>query len=114
MEIKRVGVIGAGQMGNGIAHVFALAGFDVALNDVSESALEAAPDIIRGNMDRQVARDRITEAERDAALARIGARARPRRARASATSSSRRRPRRSRSSTRSSRRWCRTWRRTPS
>ena len=72
MEIKRVGVIGAGQMGNGIAHVFALAGFDVALNDVSESALEAAPDIIRGNMDRQVARGRITEAERDAALARIG------------------------------------------
>src|SRR5688500_11311996 len=63
MEIKRVGVIGAGQMGNGIAHVFALAGFDVALNDVSESALEAAPGIIRGNMDRQVARDRITEAE---------------------------------------------------
>jgi len=71
MEIKRVGVIGAGQMGNGIAHVFALAGFDVALNDVSESALEAAPDIIRGNMDRGIARGKITEAERDAALARI-------------------------------------------
>jgi 3-hydroxybutyryl-CoA dehydrogenase len=71
MEIKRVGVIGAGQMGNGIAHVFALAGFDVALNDVSESALEAAPEIIRGNMDRQVARGRVSEAERDAALARI-------------------------------------------
>jgi 3-hydroxybutyryl-CoA dehydrogenase len=71
MEIKRVGVIGAGQMGNGIAHVFALAGFDVALHDVSEAALEAAPDIIRGNMDRQLHRGRISEADRDAALARV-------------------------------------------
>jgi 3-hydroxybutyryl-CoA dehydrogenase len=71
MEIQRVGVIGAGQMGNGIAHVFALAGFDVDLHDVSAEALAAAPDIIRHNMDRQVARGRITEAERDAALARI-------------------------------------------
>jgi 3-hydroxybutyryl-CoA dehydrogenase len=71
MEIKRVGVIGAGQMGNGIAHVFALAGFDVLLNDVSEAALAAAPGIIHGNLDRQVARGRITEAERDAALGRI-------------------------------------------
>jgi 3-hydroxybutyryl-CoA dehydrogenase len=64
-------VIGAGQMGNGIAHVFALAGFDVLINDISEAAREAAPELIRGNMDRQVARDKITEAERDAALARI-------------------------------------------
>ncbi|HVH03167.1 MAG TPA: 3-hydroxybutyryl-CoA dehydrogenase [Amaricoccus sp.] len=71
MEIQRVGVIGAGQMGNGIAHVFALAGFDVALHDVSAEALAAAPGIIAGNMDRGVARGRIAEAERDAALARI-------------------------------------------
>jgi 3-hydroxybutyryl-CoA dehydrogenase len=71
MEIRRVGVIGAGQMGNGIAHVFALAGFDVVLHDVSEAALEAAPGIIRGNMDRQVHRGKITEAERDAGLGRI-------------------------------------------
>ena len=71
MEIKRVGVIGAGQMGNGIAHVFALAGFDVALHDVSEAALDAAPEIIRGNLDRQVARGRITDEERDVALGRI-------------------------------------------
>ena len=71
MEIKRVGVIGAGQMGNGIAHVFAVAGFDVALHDVSAAALDAAPGIIRGNLDRQVARGRITEAERDAALGRV-------------------------------------------
>ena len=84
MEIKRVGVIGAGQMGNGIAHVFALAGFDVELHDVSEAALAAAPEIIRGNIDRQVHRGKVTAAERDAALARIdlargarGARRRP-------------------------------------
>jgi 3-hydroxybutyryl-CoA dehydrogenase len=71
MEIRRVGVIGAGQMGNGIAHVFALAGFDVALHDVSEDALARAPEIIRGNLDRQVHRGKITEADRDAALGRI-------------------------------------------
>jgi 3-hydroxybutyryl-CoA dehydrogenase len=71
MEIKTIGVIGAGQMGNGIAHVFALAGYDVAINDVSEKALAAAPGVIRGNMDRQVARGKIAEADRDAALARI-------------------------------------------
>ena len=75
MEIKRVGVIGAGQMGNGIAHVFALAGFDVELHDVSEAALAAAPEIIRGNIDRQIHRGKVTAAERDAALARIHLRA---------------------------------------
>jgi len=66
-----VGVIGAGQMGNGIAHVFALAGFDVALHDVSEEALDRAPDIIRANIDRQVSRGKVSEEEREAALARI-------------------------------------------
>jgi 3-hydroxybutyryl-CoA dehydrogenase len=71
MEIERVGVIGAGQMGNGIAHVFALAGFDVMLHDASAEALDAGPDIIRKNMDRQVTRERISAADRDAAMARI-------------------------------------------
>ena len=71
MEIKRVGVIGAGQMGNGIAQVFAQAGFDVMLHDVSEEALARAPEVIRGNLDRQVHRGKITEADRDAALGRI-------------------------------------------
>jgi len=66
-----VGVIGAGQMGNGIAHVFALAGFEVALHDVSEEALDRAPDIIRANIDRQVSRGKVSEEEREAALARI-------------------------------------------
>lgn len=68
MEIKRVGIIGAGQMGNGIAHVFALAGYEVLLNDVSKPALEAAPGLIASNMDRQVSRGKITQAERDKAM----------------------------------------------
>jgi 3-hydroxybutyryl-CoA dehydrogenase len=72
MEIRTVGVIGAGQMGVGIAHVFALAGFDVLLNDVSQEALSAAPDLIGHNMGRQVAKGQITEGERVAALGRIG------------------------------------------
>ena len=71
MEIKRVGVIGAGQMGNGIAHVFALAGFDVDLHDVSAEALARAPEVIRANIDRQVTRGRISAEERDGALSRI-------------------------------------------
>ncbi len=71
MEIKTVGVIGAGQMGNGIAHVFALAGYDVRLHDVADGVLQAAPEIIRGNLERQVGRGKITGDERDAALARI-------------------------------------------
>jgi len=71
MEIKTVGVIGAGQMGNGIANVFAVAGYDVVLHDVSGKALEAAPEIIAGNLDRQVSRGKITAEARAAALARI-------------------------------------------
>ena len=71
MEIRRVGVIGAGQMGNGIAHVFALAGYDVLVNDVSEEALGRVPEVIGRNLERQVGRGRITAGERDAALARI-------------------------------------------
>jgi len=72
MKIQTVGIIGAGQMGSGIAHVCALAGYDVLLTDVSEDALTAAQETIRGNMDRQVSREKITEADRDAALERIG------------------------------------------
>ena len=71
MEIKQVGVIGAGQMGNGIAHVFALAGYDVLLNDISEEAVARALEVIGRNLERQVSRARITEADREAALARI-------------------------------------------
>jgi len=71
MKIQSIGIVGAGQMGNGIAHVTALAGYDVMLNDISADALEAAMEIMRGNMARQVGRGKISEADMDAALARI-------------------------------------------
>ena len=53
--IKKVGVIGSGQMGNGIAHVAALAGYDVVLNDISSDRLKSAMATINGNLSRQVA-----------------------------------------------------------
>ena len=71
MEIQSVGIVGAGQMGNGIAHVFAVAGFDVIVTDISRESLESALETIRTNLGRQVGRGRISEADRDAALARI-------------------------------------------
>ncbi|KUJ85064.1 3-hydroxybutyryl-CoA dehydrogenase [Ruegeria marisrubri] len=71
MEIKTVGVIGAGQMGNGIAHVMALAEYDVLLTDVSQEALDNAMETIRANMARQASRGKITEEEMEAALGRI-------------------------------------------
>lgn len=71
MEIKSVGVIGAGQMGNGIAHVFSLAGYDVYINDVSEEALNACKKLIAANIERQVARGKITSEEQAAAISRI-------------------------------------------
>jgi 3-hydroxybutyryl-CoA dehydrogenase len=72
MQIKKVGVIGAGQMGNGIAHVCALSGFSVLLNDVSKERMEAGLATINGNLSRQVRSGKITEAERDTALKNIG------------------------------------------
>jgi 3-hydroxybutyryl-CoA dehydrogenase len=70
-SIKTVGVIGAGQMGNGIAHVCALAGLDVRLNDLSVERINAGLATINGNMARQVAKGAIEEDVRQAALARI-------------------------------------------
>ncbi len=70
-NIETVGVIGAGQMGNGIAHVCALAGFNVLLNDVTQDRIEAALNVIKKNMVRQVSKDTITQQEMDDALARI-------------------------------------------
>jgi 3-hydroxybutyryl-CoA dehydrogenase len=69
--IRKVGVVGAGQMGSGIAHVAALAGFDVVLNDVSEERIKASLAKISANMGRQVAAGKITEEARKAAVARI-------------------------------------------
>jgi 3-hydroxybutyryl-CoA dehydrogenase len=60
MSIQRVGIIGAGQMGNGIAHVFALAGYEVIMNDINADALTAAVQRIDKNMERQVSRDLIS------------------------------------------------------
>ncbi len=71
MEIKTVGIVGAGQMGNGIAHVFSLAGYDVLMTDISQDALDAARATIQRNLDRQAARGKITEDERDTAMSRI-------------------------------------------
>jgi 3-hydroxybutyryl-CoA dehydrogenase len=71
MDIKTIGVVGAGQMGNGIAHVMSLAGYDVLLNDVSTDALDAAMDLMTTNMQRQVSRGKITQDEQDAALKRV-------------------------------------------
>ena len=71
MEIHSVGVVGAGQMGNGIAHVFALAGYDVTLTDVSAEALTKAIAIIDKNIERQVSRGKVTPDDKAAAMARI-------------------------------------------
>ncbi|PWE26576.1 3-hydroxybutyryl-CoA dehydrogenase [Pararhodobacter marinus] len=71
MSIQSVGIVGAGQMGNGIAHVFALSGYDVLLNDISEDALNRALSLIDKNMERQVQREKITAEYKAASLARI-------------------------------------------
>jgi 3-hydroxybutyryl-CoA dehydrogenase len=70
-EIRTVGIIGAGQMGSGIAHVCALAGLDVRLADISDEALGRGLDTISRNIERQVARGKVTETEKEAALKRI-------------------------------------------
>ena len=70
-EIKSIGIIGAGQMGNGIAHVSALAGLDVILTDVSAGQIDKAFTTIEANLDRQVARDKLSADDKAAALARL-------------------------------------------
>ena len=70
-EIKTVAVLGAGTMGNGIAHVFARSGYRVLLRDVEKKFLDRALDTITKNLDREVKKAKITEAEKSAALARI-------------------------------------------
>ena len=70
-EIRKIGIIGAGQMGNGIAHVCALAGFSVLLNDLAPDRIKEGLATINGNMARQVGKKVITEDQRQAALGRI-------------------------------------------
>ncbi|HEX6805426.1 MAG TPA: 3-hydroxybutyryl-CoA dehydrogenase [Terriglobales bacterium] len=71
MEIGRIGVVGAGTMGNGIAHVFARSGYEVILCDVQQSFLERALGTITKNLDREVAKNKITTADKESALERI-------------------------------------------
>jgi 3-hydroxybutyryl-CoA dehydrogenase len=71
VQIKQVGVIGAGQMGTGIAHVVALGGYDVLLHDVSAERLDAGLEIIKRNLSRQVVRGIVDQAAMDQALGRI-------------------------------------------
>ena len=68
MQIKKIGVIGAGQMGNGIAHVLSLGGYDVVLNDIDKSTLEKAPHNIKNNLERQVNSKKISAEESNTAL----------------------------------------------
>jgi 3-hydroxybutyryl-CoA dehydrogenase len=70
-EIKTVGVLGAGTMGNGIAHVFARAGYTVILRDVEQRFLDRALETIGKNLDREIKKNKITDADKSATLARI-------------------------------------------
>jgi 3-hydroxybutyryl-CoA dehydrogenase len=72
-EIRKVGVIGAGQMGSGIAHVAALGGHAIVVHDVSSERIEAGLATINGNMARQIQKGLISDADRQAALSRIQA-----------------------------------------
>ena len=71
MDIQSIGIVGAGQMGNGIAHVCAVAGYDVLLTDVSKEAIDQALDAVKANLSRQMTREKITQAEMDMAMGRI-------------------------------------------
>ena len=71
MNIACVGVVGAGTMGNGIAHVFARSGYQVSLCDVEQRFLDRALEIVGKNLDREVAKNKITAADKSAALGRI-------------------------------------------
>jgi 3-hydroxybutyryl-CoA dehydrogenase len=70
-EIRRIGVVGAGQMGGGIAEVTALAGYDVRLLDIDQSKIDDAIERIRAHLDRRVSKGALSEAEQGAALERI-------------------------------------------
>lgn len=71
MKIKEVGIIGSGQMGNGIAHVCALSGYKVVLIDIAQEALDKAMEVINKNLSRQVQKGKITQEDMDSSLNRI-------------------------------------------
>jgi 3-hydroxybutyryl-CoA dehydrogenase len=70
-EIRTVGIVGAGQMGNGIAHVFALAGYEVLLHDIAQDSIDKAVALIDRNIERQVSRGKVSAEDKAAAMARI-------------------------------------------
>ena len=69
--IQNIGVVGAGQMGSGIAHVLAVAGYDIMLTDTSNAQMQKALKVIEANLNRQVSRGRLEQVEAVDALARI-------------------------------------------
>ncbi len=71
MEIQKIGIVGAGQMGNGIAHVCALAGYDILMTDMSQDALDSATALIGKNLERQVSREKISNDDMTHAIGRI-------------------------------------------
>ena len=71
MTFRKIGVVGAGTMGNGIAQAFAQAGFDVVMSDVAQAALERAMNTISGSYDRLIKKEKMTAEQKAAALARI-------------------------------------------
>jgi 3-hydroxybutyryl-CoA dehydrogenase len=71
MDMKHIGVIGAGLMGNGIAQVCAVAGLNVSMIDISDAAVERGLKTLSGSLDRLVKKEKLTAAEKDAALARV-------------------------------------------
>ena len=71
MNIEKVGVIGAGQMGHGIAQVFAAAGYTVILNDIAEEFVQKGLAGIAKNLDRAVGKGKLSKEDRDATLARV-------------------------------------------
>ncbi|NMG03380.1 3-hydroxybutyryl-CoA dehydrogenase [Azoarcus taiwanensis] len=71
MEIRKVGVVGAGTMGNGIAQAFSVAGFDVVMTDVADAALERGVKTIAGSLDRLIKKEKMTEADKGVVLGRI-------------------------------------------
>ena len=71
LKIEKLGVIGAGTMGNGIAHVSVLSGFDTVLMDVKDEFVQRGFDTIQKNMDRQVKKEKISQSELEASMNRI-------------------------------------------
>ena len=71
MDIRTVGVIGAGTMGNGIAHVFAKSGYEVILAEMQQAALDRGMQTINKNLEREVSKNKLTAEQREAALKRI-------------------------------------------